>query len=305
MPNRILKESICYSESLRQLDDPASEVLFYRLMVQCDDFGRGDGRPEVVSARCYQLGEHGASPAVIAARLGRLAAVDLVRFYEVDGRRYLYLPRWDKHQSRRAKTSKYPAPPARECNGKQILPPETASKQVLADASRREQMLAHVPVFVFEESRNRGIDSTLSPAAPSAVEPADPMPSAAAIPSTPHQAIVDLYHQHCPSLPRVRELTEARKRTLRLRWKRYPDLGTWRQLFRQAEASPFLSGRNGKWTSCNFDWLISERNLVKVLEGSYDDRATARSPPAGVREETLPERYRRLVREELGEEAEP
>ena len=38
MPNRILKESICTSESLVGLSAEA-EVLFYRLIVKADDFG--------------------------------------------------------------------------------------------------------------------------------------------------------------------------------------------------------------------------------------------------------------------------
>src|SRR5690606_38590249 len=42
----------------------------------------------------------------------KLASVDLIRFYEVDGRRYLYFPTWDKHQRKRARHSKYPAPPS-------------------------------------------------------------------------------------------------------------------------------------------------------------------------------------------------
>ena len=38
MPSRILKESICTSESLAHLSAEA-EVLFYRLIVKVDDFG--------------------------------------------------------------------------------------------------------------------------------------------------------------------------------------------------------------------------------------------------------------------------
>ena len=35
MPNRILKDSICTSETIEGLTD-AEEVFFYRLLVQCD-----------------------------------------------------------------------------------------------------------------------------------------------------------------------------------------------------------------------------------------------------------------------------
>ena len=43
MPSRILKESICTSESLAYLSAEA-EVLFYRLIVKADDFGLYYGR---------------------------------------------------------------------------------------------------------------------------------------------------------------------------------------------------------------------------------------------------------------------
>lgn len=43
MPNRMIKESICTSETLAQLT-PEEERLFYRLLVNADDFGRFDGR---------------------------------------------------------------------------------------------------------------------------------------------------------------------------------------------------------------------------------------------------------------------
>jgi len=99
---------------------------------------------------------------------------------------------------------------------------------------------------------------------------------------TPYQDIVDLYLAECPSLPRVRVITNKRKQQMRARWKRYPDIKTFREVFIKAELSDFLSGRSGKWTSCNFDWLLNENNMVKVLEGNYDNRdPTLKKPPPG------------------------
>jgi len=57
VPNRIIKESICTSDTLDQLS-PEEERLFYRLLVQADDFGRFDGRPAVVLAACFPLKVH-------------------------------------------------------------------------------------------------------------------------------------------------------------------------------------------------------------------------------------------------------
>ena len=46
MPNRIIKESICRSDQINGLT-AFEEVLFYRLMVSVDDFGRYDGRQAI------------------------------------------------------------------------------------------------------------------------------------------------------------------------------------------------------------------------------------------------------------------
>ena len=73
-------------------------------------------------------------------------------------------------------------------------------------------------------------------------------------------------------------MTDKRKQQIRARWKKYRDLEIFEELFRRAEESDFLSGRNGKWTSCNFDWLMNENNMVKVLEGNYSNRDPTPSP---------------------------
>lgn len=113
MPNRIIKESICRSDSIDSLSW-FEEVLFYRLIVVCDDYGRFDGRPAVVKGSCFPLKEN-ITKKQIADALEKLSTVGLVRGYEVQGRPYLQLTAWDKHQQRRAKNSKYPAPET-QCN---------------------------------------------------------------------------------------------------------------------------------------------------------------------------------------------
>lgn len=90
---------------------------------------------------------------------------------------------------------------------------------------------------------------------------------------TPYKKIVGLYNEICKSLPKVVVITDKRKEIMRVRWKKYPKLEVYQALFEKAEESDFLSGRNGKWLNCSFDWLINENNMIKVLEGNYDNRA--------------------------------
>ena len=110
MPNRILKESVCTSETLDALT-PEEERLFYRLLVQADDFGRFDARPQIVRAKCFPLKTDAISVEQVSRWLERLAEVGLIRLYTADGKPYLEFVTWEKHQQKRARKSKYPAPP--------------------------------------------------------------------------------------------------------------------------------------------------------------------------------------------------
>lgn len=128
MPNRIIKESICRSDSIDSLSW-FEEVLFYRLIVSCDDYGRFDGRPAIIKNVLFPLKETLTIKAVSAA-LNKLASNGLVALYEFEGKPYLYLPTWKEHQTPRATKSKYPDPvngttldsnlQAIECNCKQL-----------------------------------------------------------------------------------------------------------------------------------------------------------------------------------------
>ena len=85
------------------------------------------------------------------------------------------------------------------------------------------------------------------------------------------QQIVDLYHEICKSYPKVRSLSETRKKAIKARLRKY-SLDDFRELFEKAEASDFLKGNNSRNWSATFDWLINEQNMTKVLEGNYQNR---------------------------------
>lgn len=105
MPNRIIKESICRSEEIDSLSW-FEEVLFYRLIVVCDDFGRFDGRAKIIKGSCFPLKD--VTEKDIDKALNKLSAVGLVRVYETQGRPYLQLVTWADHQRIRNQKSKYP-----------------------------------------------------------------------------------------------------------------------------------------------------------------------------------------------------
>ena len=108
MPNRIIKESICTSDTIDQMSW-FEECFWHRLIVNCDDYGRFDARPAVLKSRLFPLKERITLRDVESA-LTKLAGIGCVVLYEYDGKPYLYLPTWEVHQTIRAKKSRYPAP---------------------------------------------------------------------------------------------------------------------------------------------------------------------------------------------------
>ena len=92
---------------------------------------------------------------------------------------------------------------------------------------------------------------------------------------------VSLWHQHCPGLPKVQKLTQARRDKIRARLKEEPELATWAEVFKKIAASSFCNGDNRQGWKASFDWITTNgTNYVKVLEGNYD-RPANNTRPAG------------------------
>lgn len=160
MPNRILKESICTSDSIDALSW-FEETVFYRLMVNCDDYGRFDGRSAIVKNRLFPL-KGSVTTKSIDCAINKLVLVGLVCRYIVNGKPFLFLPTWSAHQITRAVASKYPDP--READEmhvgqdvyEQMIADENICKQMKSNEIICKQPNANVSVFVFEfDIRNR------------------------------------------------------------------------------------------------------------------------------------------------------
>ena len=92
-----------------------------------------------------------------------------------------------------------------------------------------------------------------------------------------YQLIADLYNDTCVSFPRIKTLSESRKKAIKARFKIYT-LDDFKRLFEKAEASSFLKGANDRNWTANFDWLIKDNSMAKVLDGNYDDRQPKNKP---------------------------
>lgn len=86
-----------------------------------------------------------------------------------------------------------------------------------------------------------------------------------------YESIKDAYNFFCPSLPSVKSLSDARKKAIKARLNTYT-VDDIHEAFRKAEASDFLKGRNDRNWQANFDWIMKDANMAKILDGNYDNR---------------------------------
>lgn len=88
-----------------------------------------------------------------------------------------------------------------------------------------------------------------------------------------YQQIADMYNEICISYPRIRSLSEARKKAIKARIKSGYTINDFKEIFERAEQSTFLKGGNDRNWSATFDWMLKDANAVKILEGNYTDKS--------------------------------
>jgi len=97
-----------------------------------------------------------------------------------------------------------------------------------------------------------------------------------AIPVAPHDAIIAMYHEILPELPKVHSWTDARQKFLRSRWREAPErqeLEWWKEFFGSIRNMPWLLGQNSRGWIADLEWIVRPSNFLKILEGKYLPRA--------------------------------
>ena len=106
------------------------------------------------------------------------------------------------------------------------------------------------------------------------------------LPVCQHKAVMDLYHQHLPTLRRVEVWNASRQGYLRQRWREVAiDIGKsrpatdeamlewWAGFFQHINKSKFLTGKvnskDGRAFVADLEWIIKPSNVSKNIEGKY------------------------------------
>ena len=107
-------------------------------------------------------------------------------------------------------------------------------------------------------------------------------PSPIPIPIPSPKDIVALYHEHCPSMPRVLKIESGMKRWDQIKkWVKFYSDTDWVKFFKSIEASDWLAGRVSPREGCNqfiadIDFIFTNTYFPKILEGKYDNKKPKR-----------------------------
>lgn len=160
MPSRMVREGLLDSDPLRAAGELA-EVLFTRLMLVADDYGRFDGRVTVICRRCWPLG--GPSEEDVDLRLAALVREGLVTLYRVDGKPFISIPKFNQ-RLRMKNPSKFPDPPVSapsSCHETDECQADVGRMRVEVEAKAKSEVKEEVQTPVQAAPR---ISSTTAPA---------------------------------------------------------------------------------------------------------------------------------------------
>lgn len=91
-----------------------------------------------------------------------------------------------------------------------------------------------------------------------------------------HKEIIELWHELMPELTSVKTWNEKRAKMLKARWNgkdmdgnKFNNLKFWRKYFEYIRESDWLMGKTGSGWSATLEWVITESNFNKIIEGTY------------------------------------
>ena len=95
------------------------------------------------------------------------------------------------------------------------------------------------------------------------------------LPPCPHKKISELYMKLLPEMPAIFSMSDKRKASLSAAWKsdeRFQTVEFWEMTFNYVRTSDFLMGKTQRFNGATFDWIINRNNLLKTIEGNYENQ---------------------------------
>jgi hypothetical protein len=271
VPNRLIREGLMESEAMLSVPLEA-RWLFVIIMLSADDLGLFEATEFKLARRADINRDLGAT------MMQLLADVDLVRFYEVDGKRFGFIPKFQ--QRVQIQNARHPIPP------RFIFEDDE-------DASSKFNKLAIKTTVGAPVGSGCATDGQRSEDEVEVLQDASHPRPRGWLPDCPSQQFVALYHEVLPELPSVRVIKANSTRAKRIvsfwRWiltstktdgaRRATNaeeaLAWLRGYFERARQNDFLMGRTRRseahagW-ECDLDFLLTEKGMKHVIERTKD-----------------------------------
>lgn len=90
------------------------------------------------------------------------------------------------------------------------------------------------------------------------------------------QWFIDKYHEICVSLPKIRTVTDKRKKAIQKIMKKFTKEDII-ECFNLSEQSDFLKGNNDRGWKADIDFILREDKFVAILEGKYGGKKRTKS----------------------------
>lgn len=247
MRSRNIKVGFFRNEELVEVS-PLGRLLFIGLWCLADRKGLLEDRPKKIKLEvipydvvdCNKL-------------LQELHTHGLISRYSVNGKNYIAIPKFLRHQR-----------PHQNEKSSELPSPKLATKVT----SACDQGLPH---------------SALNPDVlnPDVLNPEKRIKGGKPPPECPHKKIIGLYLKILPEMPEVKIWNDDQESWLRTRWKEdksRQSLDWWKKFFSWIRESDFLMGRTKEEFQCDLEWLIRKRNFAKIANGRYHRKKNGAQP---------------------------
>lgn len=254
---RSLKPGFFSNEQLADLS-PWHRLCFAGLWTIADREGRLEDRPRRIKAAVFPYDDLD-----IDGLLNGLSEYGFIIRYVADGVPCIAIPTFERHQRPKSDEhpSALPAPILEHPRGN-----STGPRSYKGDSGTLGQ-----------RTEGGGADG-----APAAADGADLLRETADGAGAQRRAedFATLWNSTTnPPIPRCRDITTKRRRQVKTRLAERP-FDEWTAVFARIQDSAFCRGQNDRGWVATFDWVIGCPDVaVKVLEGKYDDRASAARTP--------------------------
>jgi hypothetical protein len=267
---RNIKPGIMANERLAELP-PEARLLFIYSWMLADREGRIEDRPKRIAAQALPYDRD----VDVDDLLCLLAKAGFITRYSVGDLALIQINNFTKHQSPHVRETASELPSIEQGTTKAVTKHNLGS----AEASPRS------PDFLIPDSLIGDIETTVSVTG---------KPATLDKPACPAEEIVRLYHEAMPDNPRVRVLNDARRKTIRARWKEaaalnckpfgYSDreegIAAWHCFFEICAESEFLTGRAPPQPGkppfvADIDFLMSPSGFARCLENKYHREVAA------------------------------